>query len=126
MTSTSRHSLLAGFVAALALLGVVAALNWHHAARTQETAAWVAHTHKVRDQLNKAVSSMQDVETGERGFVLTGTPAFLEPYHAAVESVATELRSLRTLTADNRDEQQILDVLELRITRMLDHSALVV
>jgi PAS domain S-box-containing protein len=126
MTSTSRHSLLAGFVAALALLGVVAALNWHHAARTQETAAWVAHTHKVRDQLNKAVSSMQDVETGERGFVLTGTPAFLEPYHAAVASVATELRSLRTLTADNRGEQQVLDVLELRITRMLDHSALVV
>jgi PAS domain S-box-containing protein len=126
MKSTLRHSLLAGFVAALALLGLVAGFNWHYAARTQETAAWVAHTHEVRDQLNKALSSMQDVETGERGFVLTGIPAFLEPYHAAVEGVAARVRSLRTLTADNPEQRQILDALELHIKRKLDHSALVV
>jgi PAS domain S-box-containing protein len=126
MKPTLHHTLLAGFVAALALIGIVAGLNWRHAVRTQETAEWVAHTHEVRYELNKVLSSLQDVETGERGFVLTGIPAFLEPYYAAVEGVAAKVRSLRTLTADNPDQRQILDMLEPLIKRKLDHSALVV
>ena len=65
--SDSRNlSLLAGFVAALALLGGVAWLDWRHTTRMQEVANWVTRTQQVRDE-GQLLSQLRDIETGARG-----------------------------------------------------------
>jgi signal transduction histidine kinase/ActR/RegA family two-component response regulator len=48
-----------------------------------EDFAEVAHSHTVLALLEDTLSAMQDMETGQRGFVITGNPSFLEPYNAA-------------------------------------------
>ena len=89
-----------GFAVALALLGGVAWFDWRHTARTQETAELVAHTHEVQANSNRLLSLIQDIETGERGFVVTGDPAFLKPFESALKAVGEQRRKLEQLIRD--------------------------
>ena len=47
--------------------------------------------------LERLLSSLKDLETGERGYVLTGQDAYLEPYRSGGAAVDAELRRLDTL-----------------------------
>lgn len=54
----------------------------------------VERSHETRVHLDRVLSLHQDIETGQRGFVLTGNRAFLEPYLAAKASLGSALRQL--------------------------------
>src|SRR5580704_8866781 len=41
---------------------------------------WLSHTQEVLTNLDSLGSSMKDVETGQRGYIVTGDEAFLGPY----------------------------------------------
>src|ERR1035437_9631934 len=92
--------LIMGFAVALALLGGVAWSDWRHTARTQETAELVARTHEVQANSSRLLSLIQDIETGERGFVVTGDPAFLKPFESALKAVGEQQRKLEQLIRD--------------------------
>jgi two-component system sensor histidine kinase EvgS len=44
------------------------------------------------------LSELKDAETGQRGYLLTGDEAFLEPYLAVRDSISGHLEELRQLT----------------------------
>jgi len=46
-------------------------------------------------RLQSLLSIMLDAETGQRGYLLTGDPKFLEPYHRALQRIEPELDQLR-------------------------------
>ncbi len=58
----------------------------------------------ILDHTDTVLSLMQDVETGQRGFVITGAENFLEPYNAAVARLPEDLANFKQeLTAGKRD-----------------------
>ena len=58
--------------------------------------------------------SLKDAETGQRGFIITGLPEYLEPYNLSVGVFAARLESLRLLTAgDDRQQQRIVALTQL-------------
>jgi signal transduction histidine kinase len=94
----------------IVLVGATAVYAWYEA---QTAAGWVDHTVRVRMQLQQALRTTVDAETGERGFLLTGDSAYLAPYLRTRTEVDHELASLRALTADNPVEQRGIDSLSL-------------
>jgi PAS domain S-box-containing protein len=58
----------------------------------------VAHTRDQIEQLQLVLSTLQDAETSERGFVITGNPEFLQPYEDARRLLAGRLDRLLQLT----------------------------
>src|SRR5476649_2070570 len=62
---------------------------------------WVSHTVQVKDQLEKVLSLLTDVETGQRGYLLTENTNFLAPYEKAVKEIPGQSRNLALLIADN-------------------------
>ena len=62
--------------------------------------------------LSRVFSLAQDAETGQRGYVLTGDPAFLSPYDQAKASLGPELDRLDGLLAGHED--QVSDQARLR------------
>lgn len=52
-------------------------------------------------------SSMKDLETGERGFVITGDPAYLEPYHQARARIDGDLASMSEAGSQRRELKQL-------------------
>ena len=62
---------------------------------------WVEHTDRVINNANEAVKLTVDLETGMRGFLLSGDDKFLEPYETAKPRIAVAVNTLLELTSDN-------------------------
>src|SRR6185503_18151126 len=58
-----------------------------------------------------ALYTIKDAETGQRGYLLTGSDAYLEPYHSALDSLRADTADLRALTLGNATQQRQLDSL---------------
>lgn len=66
-------------------------------ARSQQL---VSHSIEVILAAQSLRGALQDAERGQRGYLLTGQPAYLEPYQAALHDTPQLLRRLSELTAD--------------------------
>ena len=77
-------------------------------AHEEEKLAWVNHTHKVLEESLLLISSLKDAETGQRGFLLTGIPLYLQPYYTGRATATKHLGRLFALTLDNPDQQERL------------------
>ncbi|MFC4062762.1 methyl-accepting chemotaxis protein [Planomonospora corallina] len=103
---TIGRRLVAGFVAALAMMGVIGTVSYSNTADLIENEGWVAHTHEVLNHLDGVLSTLKDGETGQRGYLITGEDAYLTPYTEARDRVGTLLDETAALTADNAAQQE--------------------
>ncbi|HSI45443.1 MAG TPA: response regulator [Methylophilus sp.] len=62
---------------------------------------WVEHTQKVIGKINETAKLSTDMESGMRGYLLAGDPAFLTPYQVARPLIKAELDSLVKMVEDN-------------------------
>jgi PAS domain S-box-containing protein len=67
---------------------------------------WTIHTHKVIEELKDSLSSLQDVETGDRGYLLTHRQEFLDVYKSGKVFTFTHIDEIKRLTMDNAIQQQ--------------------
>lgn len=73
-----------------------------------ENSELVNHTNEVLIEAENIISFMKDAETGQRGFLITMDPIFLEPYNGAYEKTATSYNRITALTIDNPIQQKYL------------------
>jgi signal transduction histidine kinase/CheY-like chemotaxis protein/CHASE3 domain sensor protein len=73
---------------------------------------WVEHTDRVINNVNEAAKLTVDLETGMRGFLITGDEHFLDPYEVARPRIINELHGLQDLVADNPQQVDRLKRLE--------------
>ena len=96
----------------LVLVSLAALLTLHFADRLSANRLLVRHTYEVIDTARTLLSDVQDAETGQRGFIITERPDYLEPYRTAeADDPAERIATIRRLTADN--EQQTQRITEL-------------
>jgi len=108
-----------GFALALAIMLIIGAVAHQSIGKLTETADWVDHTHKVLEKLATLIQAMVDAETGQRGYIITGEDAYLEPYQAALGVIDQDLRELRELTKDNASQQHRLDLLQPMVSERI-------
>src|ERR1700678_3565388 len=75
----SLSPMVGGFV----LLLLAAATSVFLSAERRDATFWGRHALEVEAQLNRVQATATDAETGQRGYLLTGRPSYLEPYKAA-------------------------------------------
>jgi methyl-accepting chemotaxis protein len=95
----------------LLMLGL-AAVGYRNASTSQERTRWVAHTQQVQGNLSNLLSFLQDAETGQRGYIITGLEKYLEPYKVGIAQVEAYRNTLVNLTTDNPNQQRRLTELE--------------
>lgn len=79
----------------------------------------VAHTVRNERLISVVQSQLQDAEIGQRGYLLTGDPYYLEPYEKAVSALATSVETLGEGVADNRRQDGNIAVLRSLATQKL-------
>ncbi|WP_394781954.1 response regulator [Undibacterium sp.] len=62
---------------------------------------WVEHTERVIGNANETIKLSVDLETGMRGFLITGEESFLAPYKLGKPKISAEMDSLNDLVSDN-------------------------
>ena len=81
------------------------------------------HTLAVRAGVALVLRTLLDAETGQRGFVITGDEAYLEPWSRGRAQLPASLESLRKLTADDPSQQALLARVEANAALKLDEMA---
>ncbi|MEZ8859200.1 CHASE3 domain-containing protein [Vibrio sp. 10N.247.311.51] len=96
-----QKKLLVSFLIPIALMLIVA-FSVHENTRTVvKDNNWVVHTHKAIARAQELLSLTVDIETAERGYLITGDPVFLEPYHLALDVWPQKLQTLANQVSDN-------------------------
>ncbi len=80
------------------LVALVTGMSFWSFKKTQDTAAARRHISVILASANHLMSALKDAETGQRGYLLTGDPAFLEPYLAVREGLVGDLALLHEQT----------------------------
>ena len=116
-TPIRRRRLLALAPAVVAIaIGVVTFITID---RGRETRARVRHALTVLEQGASLMGHLADVETGQRGYLLTGEDAYLTPYRDGLAAIAQDTAKLRALVADNAVQQRRLDALSIQVRTKL-------
>ena len=114
------------FGSAIVALLVVAAFSYRGIVASNEGARWLSHTHEVRENLQKLQTTMEQVQSSSRAFILTGTKVYLETFAAGVLRARQLEAAVRSLTADNPEQQRQLPALELLITQKIGFAEQVI
>lgn len=103
--SVGRNSLNTRVVAASAVLAILVAgtlgLMIYVVQSLRTSAADARHSEEVVASANRLERLALDLETGARGFVITGQNRFLQPFTAASATYPAEVRELETLVRDD-------------------------
>ena len=89
-----RRRFRAGFAVAAAVVAATVVLAAASAARLVRLEAEAEAANAALIAVERLLSTVKDAETGQRGYLLTAEPRFLEPYEAARERFAAELERL--------------------------------
>jgi PAS domain S-box-containing protein len=81
----------------------------------RQSQAMVAHSFEVIAAAHSLDQALQDAERGQRGFLITGDDAYLQPYHAGVQAAPGKLDELRQLTRDSAEQQPHIRLLDTQI-----------
>jgi PAS domain S-box-containing protein len=71
----------------------------------------VSHTNEVISQAHQVEKLLVDMETGVRGYLITGNSSFLEPYNEAVTLIDPAFNDLARSSFENPAQLQRLEVL---------------
>ncbi|MEB2846693.1 response regulator [Rhizobiales bacterium RZME27] len=100
---------------ALAFFVISAGVSWYNVQTLRANNQRVVHSHEVIVGLSDLLSFIQDAETGQRGFLLTNSDRYLEPYNTAINTIPRRLEALAGLISDNASQQQRLVTLRSHV-----------
>jgi len=119
MRWTIGKKIAAAFAVSIVIYIAVAIISYQGLASNTEHVKWVSHTHDVLAALDAIIENLADAETGQRGFVITGVDAYLDPFLRGKEGIEKAFDRIKELTADNAAQRKRTDALYLLKTAKL-------
>jgi CHASE3 domain sensor protein len=98
-----------GVVTLLAVIGWNAYLAVHHLRSTQNTAAVMLDSAAIQTNVSDVMKDLTDMEASQRGYLLTGDEAYLQPYSEAKARIGKEWSNLRARIGKRGASQQALE-----------------
>lgn len=119
------RKLLAAFVSGVALLALVLTLARASIQQLQLTSSQARATEEFRRQLDAVAETLLNMETGQRGYLLTASADYLQPYEIGRKQIALEINGLQERMTDNRLQRQyvaaLTGLLQERL-RQMEHA----
>jgi PAS domain S-box-containing protein len=89
------------FLTLLFILLAVFFITFKRLQFTRKSERMVSHTHQVLHNLERIHVNTVEIETGQRGFIITGKEEYLQPLTVSLKKIEPELAKLKSLIADN-------------------------
>jgi PAS domain S-box-containing protein len=90
-------------------LGGLLSIFYYNFRKVRSSTDLVEHTQDVIHKSNEILLEIMTIETGARGFVLTGNESFLIPVLPAMNSLPNKFLTLKALTKDNQKQHLKVD-----------------
>jgi signal transduction histidine kinase len=106
-----RWRMLLGFTLKLSLFVVLMVVSYSTITKMLSAQELTIHTHQVIQRADAILIDLLNMETGERGFAISGKETFLEPLTLGVGAIQNDLEAIKSLTSDNSKQQVTLNKL---------------
>jgi signal transduction histidine kinase/DNA-binding response OmpR family regulator len=100
------------FFLALTVLALARLAHYFVSTEYIDASERVDQSRRLMSELHGALLAVQDAETGQRGFLLTGNEEFLEPYHSGLGKAPRHFARLRELTASDSGKRARVEQLQ--------------
>lgn len=92
-------------------------LSVYQSQKIKDTNEMVNHTQLVIQQLQKITITAMDLQAGARGYVMTGSEAYVDQLNNAETQLPFSMESLRSLISDNPSQLMLFDSLKLYLKK---------
>lgn len=106
------HKLYIGFGLVIAVTMLIIFVAYNNFNQLVTANGWDKHTYEVLLECRGMIKSLIDIETGQRGFAITGDEKFLEPLNNGLIEFDKYFNRTKELTADNSKQQDRLQQLK--------------
>ncbi|WP_417844005.1 methyl-accepting chemotaxis protein [Thalassospira sp.] len=96
-----KLKVLFGILSPLLFLLVLAGVSVFSIRSMLSTSKWVEHTNEVLIDIETITASAINMETGMRGYLLSGNEDFLAPYNEGEKNVYSQIENLKKVVSDN-------------------------
>ncbi len=115
--------MLAPAVLLVFLAGLTILLSISHLYSVRQDRRWVLHSHQVIQATQTLFSLIQDVESGQRAYLIEGDPRFLDAYGVSQAEIPAASAALDRLVADNPAQRARVARLNALVARRADLAA---
>jgi len=109
MKTIRKVALQVGACALLVLMAWNAYLAVSHLRQVQQIAALTLESSTIQADISGVLKDLTDMETGQRGYLLTGDASYLQPYTDAKGRIASDFADLRAGLAGQGEEERSLE-----------------
>lgn len=112
------------FSLALALIFTIAALTISEVANRALTESYqhISRAQQLVGELQELRKLLLNIETGQRGYIITGRREYLQPYEQALNGITPTLAALRELTRNDPEQSERLDRLGPLVKQRLSET----
>ena len=104
-----KAALQVGVPALLAFIAWNAYLAVNHLKRVRTIAALTLESSAIQEELSGVLKDVTDMETAQRGYLLTGDPEYLQPYAGAKGRIETDFVNLRAGLSNRMQSERPLE-----------------
>lgn len=91
------------------VMAIIGIYSYRSTSNYKKATGWVNHSQEVMAGANSLLSGIQDIETAQRGYVITGEPEYLTPYTTGLADINRSYALLQNLVEDNPPQEVMLD-----------------
>ena len=96
---------------------VIVFISFNNSNKIIERSNWVVHTQEVLTNISSIKRVLVDMETGQRGYIITGDEDYLEPYNNSLSIIENEIAELDKLTSDNSIQTKHIEIINELVKR---------
>lgn len=101
-----------GFGVLTMLIVLIAGAVWVQYGQVRDAQAMNKHSYQVIEELEKQMIALLEIESSQRGFLLTGNSSFLQPYQRAQDTFLNRNDDLQEQVASNPRQAERLEEME--------------
>ena len=109
ITMIRKTALQVGAPALLAFIAFNTYLAANHLKQMQKIAALTLESSMVQADISGVLKDLTDMETGQRGYLLTGDASYLQPYNDAKGRIANDFAGLRVRLGHHAEGERSLE-----------------
>jgi methyl-accepting chemotaxis protein WspA len=122
MNWSIRAKILGGYAIAVAVLIAFVVVSLRSVERLVDASHWEDHTRQILGHLSESLLHLNEAESGQRGFLLTGDEKYLVSMNGVRQRMDDSTGALKRLMADDASQRERLErmaaLIDTRITRL--------
>src|SRR6185369_2160616 len=118
----SEKKILFSLLSLLIILCSLAYFSHRNSSRVLSSAEEVNHAQEIKYHIEQLLAVSIDMETGARGFVITGDESYLEPTNQAIATIFDHLTHLRQVASGNIGQLNRIKDLEKAVDQKVSNS----